>query len=210
MQDTDIGQLVHYLQIVLDYSPSSRLYILGAITDFRDIRFAKVSRSNGDNGFKYVASIKANADENEHLLHYLTTFFTADLSIFGYHRINPLPNDLRINNRLLGIGANSMVFNCYLTNDQSNEYTLKISNQPVEKEVSIYQQLYSNKYDIVQIRPYAFLFLHSPGQIISKENLFNHIRTIWDQIKQAHKFDILHRDIRRSNIIEIFNQKTSR
>jgi hypothetical protein len=99
LKDTGIGQLIHYLQIILDYSPSSRSFILGAITDFCDIQF------------KYVASIQALADENEHLLHYLTTFFTADLSIFGYYRIDPLPDDLRIDNRLLGIGANSMSFN---------------------------------------------------------------------------------------------------
>jgi len=111
LKDTDIGQLIHYLQVILDYSPSSRSFILGAITDFRDIRFATVRRSNGDNQFKYVASIQVLADENEHLLNYLTTFFTADLSIFGYYRIDPLPNDLRIDNRLLGIGANSMSFN---------------------------------------------------------------------------------------------------
>jgi tRNA A-37 threonylcarbamoyl transferase component Bud32 len=49
-----------------------------------------------------------------------------------------------------------------------------------------------------------------PGQIISKENLFNNIHVIWNQIKKAHENNILHRDIRRSNIIEIFNNQTKR
>ncbi len=30
LKDSDIGQLVHYLRIVLDYSPEARLFILGA------------------------------------------------------------------------------------------------------------------------------------------------------------------------------------
>jgi hypothetical protein len=212
LQDSDIGQLLHYLRVVLDYSPSSRLFILGAITDFRDIRFATVSRSNDDDDdqMKYVASVKEFRCENEYLLHYLTMFFTADLSKFGFYHLEALPNHIRINDRLLGIGANSMVFICYLTNNQSNEYALKISNRPVEKEVSIYQKLYAEKYRIVQVHQYAFLFFHPPGRIISKENLLNNINIIWNQIKKAHQFEILHRDIRRSNVIEIFNHKTNR
>ncbi len=59
--------------------------------------------------------------------------------------------------------------------DQPNEYALKISNKSVEKGVSIYQQLYSEKYKIVQVQQYAFLFLHPSSRIISKENLFNNI-----------------------------------
>jgi hypothetical protein len=87
---------------------------------------------------------------------------------------------------------------------------LKISNIFVENEVSIYQKLYAEKYQIVQLHPYAFLFLHPPGRVISKENLLNNINIIWNQIKKAHQSKILHRDIRRSNIIEIFNLKTNR
>ncbi|CAF1419613.1 unnamed protein product [Adineta steineri] len=44
----NIGQLLHYLRIILDYSPSSRTYIIGAITDFHHIQFAKVVRSTDD------------------------------------------------------------------------------------------------------------------------------------------------------------------
>ena len=100
LKESDIGQLLHYLRIVLDYSPSSRLFILGAITDFRDIRFATVSRTNDDDGqMNYAASLKAFEDETDHLLHYLTMFFTADLSKFGFHhRLEALPNNLRIDN----------------------------------------------------------------------------------------------------------------
>ncbi len=61
----------------------SRLFILGAITDFRDIRFGKVSRSNDDDNIKYEASVKTFKDKNEFLLQYLTIFFTADVSKFG-------------------------------------------------------------------------------------------------------------------------------
>jgi hypothetical protein len=97
LQDSDIGQLLHYLRVVLDYSPSSRLFILGAITDFRDIRFATVSRSNDDDDdqMKYVASVKEFRCENEYLLHYLTMFFTADLSKFGFYHLEALPNHIR-------------------------------------------------------------------------------------------------------------------
>jgi hypothetical protein len=56
---------------------------LGAITDFRDIRFGKVSRSNDDDNIKYEASVKTFKDKNEFLLQYLTIFFTADVSKFG-------------------------------------------------------------------------------------------------------------------------------
>jgi len=68
---------LHYLRIVLGYSRESRLFILGAITDFRDIQFATVSRSNGDDRSKYVTSIKVLTNQNEYLLHYLEMFFTA-------------------------------------------------------------------------------------------------------------------------------------
>ncbi len=98
MKDSDIGQLLHYLQIVLDYSPESRLFVLGAITDFHDIQFATVSRSNDDNQFKYETSIKVLTNQNEYLLHYLATFFTADQSKFGYCRLQTLPNHIRIDN----------------------------------------------------------------------------------------------------------------
>ncbi len=75
---------MHYLRIVLDYSLESPLFILGANTDFRNIQFSKVSRSNDGDHIKYEASIKPLADENEYLLHHLTTFFTADVSKFGF------------------------------------------------------------------------------------------------------------------------------
>ncbi|UJR17179.1 hypothetical protein I4U23_004075 [Adineta vaga] len=208
LKDSDIGQLLHYLRIILDYSPSSRSFILGAITDFHDIQFAVVTRSNNNDEIEYEASIRSSQNEDEHLLHYLTMFLTADLSKFGYYRVEALPNNIRIDNKLLGIGANSLVFNCYLINDQLNEYTLKISNESVDKEVSIYEKLYVDKYKIIQVHQYAFLFLHPPGQILSEENLFNNIHVIWKQIKKAHTNNLLHRDIRRSNIIEIFNNQT--
>jgi hypothetical protein len=160
LKDSDIGQLLHYLRIVLDYSSSSRLVILGGITDFLDIQFATVTRANNDGQMKYVVSIKEFQGGNEYLLRYLTMFFTANTSKFGYYRIEALPNNIRIDNKLLGIGANSMVFNCYLINDPSNEYALKISNESVDKEVSIYQKLYGEKYKIIQVHQYAFLFLH--------------------------------------------------
>lgn len=211
LKDSDVGQLLHYLRIVLDYSPSSRSFILGAITDFRDIRFAAVTRAgDNDDEMSYTVSLKELVNENEQLLHHLAMFFTADPSKFGFHRLESFPNDIRIENRLLGIGANSMVLNCYLINDPLNEYALKISNKPVEKEVLIYEKLYPDKFQIVSVHQYAILFRHPPGQIISKENLFNNINIIWNQIKKAHQFRILHRDIRMSNIIEIFNHKTNR
>ena len=57
---------------------------------------------------------------------------------------------------------------------------------------------------------YALLFQHRSGQIIWKENLLSNTNIIWDQIKKAHENNIVHRDIRRSNIIEIFNNETNR
>ncbi|CAF2084397.1 unnamed protein product [Rotaria magnacalcarata] len=163
--------------------------------------------TDDDDQFKYEASLQAFQDENEYLSQYLTMFFTADRSKFGFCRLEPLPDNIRIDNRLLGIGANAMVFSCSRIDGQSNEYALKISNDSVQKEVSIYQQLYADKYRIVQVHPNAFLFLHPPGRIVSKENLLDNAHLIWNQIKKAHQRRILHRDIRRSNIIEIFNEK---
>ncbi|CAF4479529.1 unnamed protein product [Rotaria socialis] len=187
LKDSDVGQLLHYLRIILDYSPSSRSFILGAITDFRDIRFAMVRRSTDDDDqFKYEASLKDLQNRNGYLSHHLTMFFTADRSKFGFCRLEPLPDNIRIDNRLLGIGANAMVFSCSLINGQSNEYALKISNDSVQKEVSIYQQLYADKYRIVQVHSNAFLFLHPPGRVVSKENILNNAHLIWNQIKKAH------------------------
>ena len=210
LKDSDIEQLINDLRIVLDYSPSSRLFIIGAMTDFRSIRFAKVSRSNDADGFQYIATIKPFEDDIEYLFHYLTLFFTLDQSKLGHHRLEFLPNSIRIDKRLLGIGANSMVFSCLLINDQSHEYVLKISNNFLEKEVSIYQKLYGEQYRIVQVHQYAFLFLHPPGQVVSTENLFNNVVKLWNQIRKAHRCNILHRDIRKSNVIEMFNDKTQR
>ena len=56
LKDSDIRQLIHDLRIVLDHSPSSRLFIIGAITDFCSIRFVKVIRSNSNDQFQYMAS----------------------------------------------------------------------------------------------------------------------------------------------------------
>ena len=97
LKDSDIGQLLHYLRIVLDYSPSCRSFILGAITDFRHIQFASVHRSNvGDDQFKYYASIKEFHYGNDYLLHYLSMFLTVDSSKFGHHRLEKLHDDIRI------------------------------------------------------------------------------------------------------------------
>ncbi|CAF5156041.1 unnamed protein product, partial [Rotaria sp. Silwood1] len=87
MKTDDIGQLIHYLQIVLDYSPS-----------------------------RYSSQL-------------------------GFKRLELFPKGILIHNQLLGIGANSLVFNC-LTNpdDKNNEYTLKISNKSVDREVFIYKK----------------------------------------------------------------------
>ncbi|CAF1296861.1 unnamed protein product [Rotaria sp. Silwood1] len=210
MKTDDIGQLIHYLQIVLDYSPSCRKFIIGAITDFQDIRFGKVSRTNNDYEFLYEASICVTEDKEKYLLNYLTTFFTIDSSQLGFKRLELFPKGILIHNQLLGIGANSLVFNC-LTNpdDKNNEYTLKISNKSVDREVFIYKKLYGDKYKIEKVSEYIFLFLHAPGKMISKENLLNRIDTVWTQIKQAHRYKILHRDIRKSNIIEIWNHQNA-
>ncbi|CAF3886552.1 unnamed protein product [Adineta steineri] len=224
LKDCNIRQLLHYLRIILDYSPSSRTYIIGAITDFHHIQFAKVVRSTDDDQMTYVVSIKKIIYDNEYLLHYLTMFFTTELSTFGYSRVETLPKNIRIDQKLLGIGANSIVFNCYLIENPLNEctlkisnkyilktsteYVLKISNESVDKEVSIYEKLYADKYKIIQVHPYAFVFCFPPGQIISKENLFNNIHIIWNQIKRAHENHIVHRDIRMSNIIQILNSQT--
>jgi hypothetical protein len=67
LKDSDIGQLLHYLRIVLNYSPSSHLFILDAIPDFRHIQFATVNRSNDDDQMKYVAPIKVFQDGNEYI-----------------------------------------------------------------------------------------------------------------------------------------------
>ena len=66
--------------------------------------------TDDDDQFKYEASLQAFQDENEYLSQYLTMFFTVDRSKFGFSRLEPLPDNIRIDNRLLGIGANSMVF----------------------------------------------------------------------------------------------------
>ena len=89
LKDADIEQLLHYLRIVLDYSPSSCLFILGAITDFHDIRFAAVSRSNDGNTITYSASLKEYRNENRHLLKHLIIFFTADQSKLDFCRLEP-------------------------------------------------------------------------------------------------------------------------
>ncbi|CAF1364160.1 unnamed protein product [Rotaria sordida] len=207
MKDEDIGQLLHYLQVVLDYSPSCRRFIIGIMTDFRDIRFGKVSRSNNDYDFIYEASKCAFKNEEEYLLDYLTKFFTIDPSQFGFKRLEQLPKNILIHNKLLGIGANSMVFNCLINHDNRNEYTLKISNKPVDKEIFIYKKLYGNKYNIIKVCEYVFLFRHLPGEFISKDILLNNIHIIWEQIKHAHRNNIIHRDIRKSNIVQLWNHQ---
>jgi len=58
-----------------------------------------VSRSNRDDQFKYVTSIKVLTNQNEYLLHYLAMSFTADQSKFSYCRLETLLNHIRIDNR---------------------------------------------------------------------------------------------------------------
>ncbi|CAF4222795.1 unnamed protein product [Rotaria sordida] len=60
---------------------------------------------------------------------------TSDSSKFSYCRLSSLSNDIRIYNTLLGIDVNSMVFifNCFLNNDETNQYALKITNKSVDK-----------------------------------------------------------------------------
>ncbi|CAF1213631.1 unnamed protein product [Didymodactylos carnosus] len=130
-----------------NYSPASRTYIIGAITDFHDRIYAKVFRSDNDDNVKYESSVKAIENENEYLLHYLTKFLTTNTSQFGYNRLEPLPKDIRIHDTLLGTGPNSMVFNCLIDKHEPNQYALKISNKPVNKEVL--SNLLTRKYYIV-------------------------------------------------------------
>ncbi|CAF1505705.1 unnamed protein product [Adineta steineri] len=85
MKDKDISQLLHYFQIVLDYSPKSRTYIIGAITDFHYIRYA---------------SIKPITNPDEFLLNYLTNFFTIDSSQLGFDTLVQLPKNIQIHNTL--------------------------------------------------------------------------------------------------------------
>ena len=56
LKDTDIGQLIHDLRIIFDYSPSSRSSIVGAITDFKDIQFAMIRREDDDEIRHYASS----------------------------------------------------------------------------------------------------------------------------------------------------------
>ncbi|CAF4416110.1 unnamed protein product [Rotaria sp. Silwood2] len=124
MKDSDISQLLHYLRIVLGYSPKSRTYIMGAITDFKQIRYGKVSISNNDYDFIDAASLLPHQDKTKYLLEYLTKCFTMDRSHLGYKKLEPLPVNILIHNKLLGIGANAMVFNCSVDNDEKEEYAL--------------------------------------------------------------------------------------
>ncbi|CAF3091072.1 unnamed protein product [Rotaria sp. Silwood2] len=110
MKDSDISQLLHYLRIVLGYSPKSRTYIMGAITDFKQIRYGKVSISNNDYDFIDAASLLPHQDKTKYLLEYLTKCFTMDRSHLGYKKLEPLPVNILIHNKLLGIGANAMIF----------------------------------------------------------------------------------------------------
>ena len=210
LKDSDVGRLLHYLRIVLDYSPSLCLFVLSAIADFHDIRFATLSRSNDGNNVTYLASLKEHRNENEHLLKHLAIFFTADPSKLGFCRLETLPHNIRIHDQLLRIGANSMVFNFFCNNDLPNEYALKIRNKSVDKEIWIHKLLHDDKYKIIQVHQYALLFQHPSGRIISKINLLSNINIIWNQIKKALENKIVNRDIRRSNIIEIFNNETNR
>ncbi|CAF1488617.1 unnamed protein product, partial [Adineta steineri] len=199
MKDKDIGQLLHYLTIILDYSPKSRPFIIGAITDFKYIRYGKVLRSNGNHNFTYEASIKPITNPDEFLLDYLAKFFTIDSSQLGFETLVQLPKNIQIHNTLLGVGANSVVMNCFMDKNELNQYTLKITNKPVDREIFIYEKLYNNKYNIVKVHKYALVFLHPPGKIISSANLLNNLITIWDQLKHAHKNNIVHCDIRTSS-----------
>ena len=211
MKEKDIGQLLRYLRVVLGYSPKSRTYIMGAITDFQTIRYGKVSRLKNGRGFMYQASlVLPGQNEAEFLLKYLTKFLTMNFSQFGHNRLEPLPSYIRIHDKLLGIGANAMTFNCSIVNGDRCEYALKISNASVDKEEAIYKKLYKSEFDIVKVHEYALLFRHPPGSIISKVNLFENIRTLWKQIKEAHRNNILHRDIRKANVLEIWNNETNR
>lgn len=210
MKDKDIGQLLHYLRIVLDYSPKSRTFIIGAVTDFRFIRYGKVLRSNDDHNFIYEASIKPITDPSEFLLDYLTKFFTMDSSQLGFDTLVQLPKNIQIRNALLGVGANSIVMNCFMDQIETNEYALKITNKPVDRELSIYRRLYNNRYNIEKVHEYALVFFHPPGKIISTVSLLNNLITIWDQLKHAHRNNIVHCDIRKSNIIELFHNHQSK
>lgn len=107
----------------------------------------------------HYASLKAFRSPNEYLLHHLAMFFTIDLSKFGLYRLQPLPSNILIGNRFLGIGANSIAFHCSLIDDSLNEFVLKICN----------------KYEIIEVHEYALFFHHLPGKTISKENLSDQI-----------------------------------
>ncbi|CAF3908383.1 unnamed protein product, partial [Rotaria sp. Silwood1] len=85
----------------------------------------------------------------------------SDASKFGYCYLSLLSNAIHIHNRLLGIGANAMVSNCLLNNDETNEYVLKISNKSVDKEVSISRELYCDRYKIIKMHEYAFPYRKS-------------------------------------------------
>ena len=160
------------------------------MTDFHDIRYGKVSRSNNNHDFIYEASISFIKKKDEYLLNYLTKLFTNSPSQFDFSRLERLPENIRIHNTLLGTGANSMAFNCFINNDELNQYALKINNKPVDKEISVYKKLYGNKYNIIQVHQYAMLFLHPPGIVISTENLLINLDIVWEQIKQAHRNNI--------------------
>ena len=95
-----------------------------------------MTRTDNDDQMNYAASLKALKHKNESLLHHLTIFSTADLAKFDFCCLEALLNHIRIDNRLLGISANSLSFNRPSINNQSNEYVLEISNKPIEKEVS--------------------------------------------------------------------------
>ncbi|UJR27761.1 hypothetical protein I4U23_009034 [Adineta vaga] len=89
--------------------------------------------------------------------------------------------------------------------NETNRYALKITNKSVDREVFIYRKLYNNEYNIEKVHQYALVFLHPPGKIISSINLLNNLIIIWDQLKPGHRNNIVHCDIRKSNIIEIFH-----
>ncbi|CAF4391728.1 unnamed protein product, partial [Didymodactylos carnosus] len=171
LKNNDVGQLLHYLQIVLDYSPK-RKYMIGAITDFASIRFAKVVRIS-DSEYKYEISLQnVLGNDVEFLLKYLTTFFSMKHEDFGFIKLNPLPHDLVIHNKVLGVGANSVVVTCFMENDdKKNLYALKITTDNVHNEYEIYKKLKYENFVCETINDYGLLFKHLPGDIISSKNL---------------------------------------
>ncbi|RGB43460.1 hypothetical protein C1646_680667 [Rhizophagus diaphanus] len=193
------GQVLRYATIALKHQKNLRKEITGFLTDCHDIMFIRVCRGEDNDDTPYKVTFSDQMDLSNKII---TKYLRALLSKIYCHPMSGLPVQL---DDLIASTSNSAIFGIV---DDTNSVVKVVRNDYfLENEIKILNELkahiidegiiklINSSYTAMQLRPRAIKSFKESHEPVSK------LGDIVDKIHLCHQINLIHGDVRLSNIL---------